>query len=338
VTVALAAELAARDDVEVRLFAPVPARGADRVADLLTETRVEGKAAVTAIAAARRRIVDWQPHVVHAQDRRSGLVCAALRRPVVHTYHRLPDDVPARWIVDGTGPAPSRYIRAVLKADAAVARSMDRTVVVAPSMADFLTQRLRVPPRRVVHIDNGLPHPPARVVTGPVRRLLFVGLLVQRKAVHLLLEALADPRLPGDLTLRVAGDGPEAGALRRQSAVLGLEARVEFLGFRPDVGDLMADSDALVVPSLLEQQPLVVIEALGAGLPCLATDVGGVADQLGDDGVVVAPGSAPALVDGLLTLLDADTEKLSLRAAERARVRFSVQACAERHLALYRSL
>jgi glycosyltransferase involved in cell wall biosynthesis len=340
VTVQLASELARRDGVEVRLFAPVPARGAGEVAGLLEESRVEGKGAVGAIRAARRRILDWHPDVVHAQDRRSGLVCSGLRRTVVHTYHGVPDDVPLEWLAGAARPRPSRYTRAVLSADAAVARAVTRTIVVSPDMADVLTRRLKVPARKIVHIDNGLqlPLPLALPVRGPVRRLLFVGLLVPRKGVHVLLDALADPRLPTDLTLRIAGDGPERGALEAQARTLGLADRVEFLGFREDVPKLLGEADAFVLPSQLEQQPLVLIEALGAGLPCLATDVGGVADQLGDDGVVVPPNSAPALADGLLSLLASDVTELGARAARRARDRFSIGRCADRHLELYRSL
>ena len=85
-TVQLAAELAGRDGVEVRLFAPVPVRGADEVADILVETQADADAAPSGARALRRRIISWGPHVVHAQDRRAALVCAGLRRPVVHTY------------------------------------------------------------------------------------------------------------------------------------------------------------------------------------------------------------------------------------------------------------
>jgi glycosyltransferase involved in cell wall biosynthesis len=337
VTVQLAAELADRDGVEVRIFGPVPARGAGEVAGLLEESVVESKGAVGPMRAARRRILAWEPDVVHAQDRRSGLLCAGLRRKVVHTYHGVPDEVPLAWLAGAARPRPPHYTMAVLSADAAVARAVTRTVVVSPTMADVLTHRLHVPARKIVHIDNGLRLQPALPVRGPVRRLLFVGLLVPRKGVHLLLEALTDPRLPGDVTLRVAGDGPEREALEAQAARLGLADRVEFLGFRSDVPKLLADSDAFVLPSLLEQQPLVLIEAMGAGLPCLATDVGGVADLLGPDGLVVAP-QAAALADGLVALLASDVAGMGSRAAHRARARFSVGTCADRHLELYRSL
>lgn len=334
----LATELAERDSIEVRIFAPVPARGAGEVTGLLEKSSVESKSSVGSMRIARQRIMSWNPDVIHAQDRRSGLVCAGLRRPVVHTYHGVPDAVPLAWLKGASRPRPPRYTMAVLSADAAVARAVTRTVVVTPSMADVLTKRLKVPARKIVHIDNGLRLQPALPVRLPPRQLLFVGLLTPRKGVRFLLDALSDPRLPTDLSLRVVGDGPERAELEARTRALGLDDRVEFLGFRDDVPKLLAEADAFVLPSLLEQQPLVLIEAMGAGLPCLATDVGGVADLLGPDGIVIPPGSATALADGLASLLGSGAKALGAQAARRARARFSVATCADHHLELYHSL
>jgi len=350
VTVALAHALAARPGYTVRLFGPEPARGADLVAGLLEPTLVEGKGAAGAIRAARKRVLAWHPDVVHAQDRRSGLVCAGLglrrspsgrRRSVVHTYHGVPDDVSQTWLEHGTGAGPSAYTRTVLAADAVVARTVDRTIVVAPPLRRFLVERLHVPAGRVVHIDNGLVLPAAAPPTGPIRRLLFVGLLVERKGVHLLLDALdlaSRQGLPDDVTLTVAGEGPQRGALERQAAALGLSGRVTFLGFRTDVPALLGQADAFVLPSSMEQQPLVLIEALGAGLPTLATDVGGVADLVGDVGIVVAPDDRAVLADGLVRLTALDGAAVGAAAARRARQRFSLDHCVQAHLDLYAQL
>ena len=107
VTVPLAHRLAELPGYTVRLFGPPPARGADQVAGLLEPTLVGGKGAAGEIRSARRAILAWQPDLVHAQDRRSGLVCAGLglrrgpsgrRRSVVHTYHGVPDDVSQSWL------------------------------------------------------------------------------------------------------------------------------------------------------------------------------------------------------------------------------------------------
>ena len=342
VTTGLAAGFARDRGYEVRLFGPRPARSAERVAALLTEVAVGGKTATAAIRQARREIVAWRPDLVHAQDRRSGLVCVRLGPPVVHTYHGVPEDVSPQWLATGDPPAPSRYSRAVLAADAAVARAVAATVVVTPALRDFLTGRLRVPPSRVVQIDNGLDLPAARPAPERVRRLLFVGLLGRVKGVDLLLQALRraiDAGLPDDVHLDLAGDGDLADALRGQAAMFGLADRVSWLGFRDDVPDLLHRCDALVLPSRLEQQPLVLIEAKAAGLPVLATSVGGVPDLLGEVGDLVPPGDPEALAAALLRLCTATPDDLRRRSeagVTRARDRFSLERCVAAHDTLYR--
>ncbi len=347
-TIELALAISRVPGWEVRVFGPLPARGAERIADLHTEVLVEGKGAVGAIRRARRQLDVWRPDVVHAQDRRSGLVSAGMAgvsggthrpRAVVHTYHGVPDDVTEPWFRGTAGPGPSSYTRTVLAADALVARAVTRTVVPAASMGRFLRHRLKVPAGRIVHIDNGLPLLPASVPHGPVRRLLFVGLLVRRKGVHVLLEAMAGAALPPDVTLQVAGDGPERADLEASVSRLGLQGRVTFLGFRSDVPRLLAEADAFVLPSAMEQQPLVLIEALGAGKPIVATDVGGVAEMVAGAGIVVPPGDADALRRALEELMTDDrAAQWGERGATLARERFSVEASVGRHLALYEGL
>ncbi len=347
VTVELARAMSHLPDWEVRVFGPPPARGAARIAGLHHDVRVEGKGSVGAARRARAEILRWRPDVVHAQDRRAGLVSAGLswgrgpRRPaaVVHTYHGVPDDVTEPWFRGEAGERPSRYTLATLAADALVARAVTTTVVPAESMGRFLLTRLHVPAGRVAHVDNGLVLPPAAVHHGPVRRLLFVGLLVRRKGVHVLLDALASRELPQDVRLTVAGDGPERAALEAQACRTGLADRVEFLGFRTDVPELLRAAHAFVLPSAMEQQPLVLIEAMGAGKPVVATDVGGVAEMVGDAGTVVPAGDVPAMAAALHELTAAeDAGALGRRAEERARQRYTVERCRDRHVALYDEL
>lgn len=347
VTVALALSIARTAGWEVRLFAPPPARGADDVAELHTELHVGAKGAVSAIRRAREELLSWRPDIVHAQDRRSGLVCAGLTwgrsspcrpRAVVHTYHGVPDDVTESWFRDRSGRSPSRYTRAVLAADALVARAVTGTIVPATSMGRFLRERLRVPADRIHHIDNGLPLPPASVPKGPVRRLLFVGLLVPRKGVHVLLEAMATAALPSEVRLQVAGDGPERPALETLASRLGLEDRVDFLGFRSDVPRLLAEADAFVLPAVMEQQPLVLIEAMGAGKPVVATDVGGVREMVGDTGIIVPPADPGALAAALRDLVSSDVGTWGRNARACAEQRFTLELARDRHLALYDQL
>lgn len=350
ITVRLAAELISSGAAEVRLFGPVPARDAGLLAGHHETVEVGSKGSARAVRAARAALRAWRPDVVHAQDRRAGLVAAGLQhtrggpRAVVHTYHGVPDDVTEPWFRRDPGaPAPSRYTRAVLAADAAVARAVTRTVVPSPAMGAFLRHRLRVPARRVVHVDNAVPALPSAPPAGPVRRLLFVGLLVERKGVADLLAALQRPgAFPAGAELTVVGDGEQRAELERLAAVPALAGRVTFTGFRADVPDLLARSDALVLPSRMEQQPLVVAEAMTAGKPVLATRCGGVPDMLAVPGAashLAEPGDVGDLADRLRALFaDPDPGRTGDLLAAAARVRFAPGTCARAHLTLYSSL
>ncbi len=348
VTVRLAATLAA-DGHDVRVFGPVPAREAALLDGLHEELAVSGKEDLAAAGRARAALRAWRPDVVHAQDRRAGLVVAGLRfgrggPALVQTYHGVPDDVGEPWFRGSRGAAgPSVYTRTVLAADAVVARVLDRTIVPAEAMGAFLRRRLRVPAGRLVHVDNCVaaasPSPPR----GPVRHLVFAGLLVERKGVLDLLAALSLPGvLPDDARLTVIGDGPERATAERVAGQAPLAGRVTFLGFRPDVPALIAAADALVLPSTMEQQPLVVAEAMAAGKPVLATATGGVPAMLdvpGGPAFLAPPGNVPALAARLRALFDEpDPARLGRLLAERAHARYRPEACARRHLDVYHQL
>ncbi|MFD0200649.1 MULTISPECIES: glycosyltransferase family 4 protein [Saccharothrix] len=349
VTVRLARALIASGEADVRVFGPVPRRGAEALTGHHERVEVGDKADVRAGWRARAAVRAWRPDVVHAQDRRAGLVSAGLRwrHKVIQTYHGVPDDVREDWFRGvPRAAAPSAYTRTVLAADAVVARTVHRTVVPAQAMGRFLASRLKVPAGRLAHIDNCVEPAHVQPPTGPVRRLVFVGLLVERKGLATLLAALALPGvMPADATLTVVGDGPERA--RAEALARALGGRVEFLGFRPDVPDLLRHHDALVLPSTMEQQPLVVAEAMAAGKPVVATDTGGVADMLGDagwggtgaGGALAAPGDVDQLAARLRGLFaEPDPARIGLSLAERARERFAPHVCARRHLTLYREL
>lgn len=332
---------------EAVLFGPAPARGAELVRGAHVPLAVGHKGDLRAARAARAALRDFAPDVVHAQDRRAGLVAAGLRAaPVVHTYHGVPEDVSQEWFAGRAGAAaPSRYTRTVLAADAALARAVTRTVVPADAMGRFLRERLRVPARRIEHIDNGVLTGKPGPVVHRVRRLLFVGLMVPRKGVLTLLEAIARPGvLPPGAVLDIAGDGPTLSDARAYLAGPGatVRDRVRFLGFRTDVPDLVRAYDALVLPSEMEQQPVALAEAMAAGRPVVATDVGGVREMLdvpGAGGFVVPPGD-PAALGAALGRLFAAGDLADYGADLRARAvqRYSARACADAHLGLYQRL
>ncbi len=135
-----------------------------------------------------------------------------------------------------------------------------------------------------------------RAGKGQPWQLLFVGQLVEIKGVDRLIRALA--LLPRNIELLLAFHVDTLrGHLEQLARQLGLQNHVHFLGSRtPDeLRTLYQRSDLLVLPSLAEALPSVVTEAMLCGTPVVATDVGGIRDQLGGYGMVVPPREAEAL-------------------------------------------
>ncbi|MFF1908504.1 glycosyltransferase family 4 protein [Kitasatospora sp. NPDC058218] len=152
---------------------------------------------------------------------------------------------------------------------------------------------------------------------GPDRPLvLAVGRLVPQKAFGLLLDAARElAALDPEPLLLIAGDGPEAAGLRERVAAE--KAAVRLLGYRTDVPDLLAAADVLVVSSRWEARSLVVQEAMRAGVPVVATAVGGIPELVGDAAVLVPPGDAAALGRAVREVLGDPDRRRRLVAAGR---------------------
>lgn len=158
----------------------------------------------------------------------------------------------------------------------------------------------------------------------PDAYLLYVGRLRIRKGVEVLLEALAGLRDDGlVLPLVVAGDGEHRAALERRTAELDLAALVRFLGrcSAEEVRGLLRQARVLVVPSIYEGMPLVVLEAMEAGLPIVASAVSGIPEVVvdGETGWLVPPEDPRALAKALRAAWDSE-EARTRGAAGSARV------------------
>jgi glycosyltransferase involved in cell wall biosynthesis len=188
-------------------------------------------------------------------------------------------------------------------------------VVLAPSAAtagelrrDYLLGGL-AEVEVVPNVTGGLDvEPPVEAPGETPGYLLFVGRLRIRKGVEVLLEALRD--LPNGTRLLIAGDGEHRAALERQAAALGLGPAAVFLG-RCDasrVRGLLRHAAALVVPSIYEGMPLVVLEAMEAGVPVVASRVSGIPEVVEDGrtGWLVEPEDPAVLAAALAEALDGD--------------------------------
>ena len=225
--------------------------------------------------------------------------------------------------------------------------------VVGPEVARYYIEELGVDPQRVHVIPNGvdlecfdsagresrsgLALPEGAVVFGVVGRLepekdhgtllhAFRDLVDRGRSVHLLL----------------VGDGRLRGELELLARSLDLERSVTFLGTRSDIPELLRALDVFVLSSVHEGVPLSVVEAMAAGKPVIATDVGGLRLLVkpDDSGLLVSPGDRAALATAMSTL--AANAELRARMGERgrqiARGSFGVSTMVDRYQDVYRSV
>ncbi len=182
--------------------------------------------------------------------------------------------------------------------------------------------------------------PPHSLVIG------YVGWLIPIKGVTYLVSAMADvaEKYPKSLLVLVGkGDdkGEEEIKLKEQVERAGLEDKVRFLGWRPDVDEIMGCFDIFVLPSLNEGMGRVLVEAMAAGLPIVASRVGGIPDLVkdGKNGLLVPPADAPALAKAIFDLLaDKKTRNRMGKAGTKMCRPYSAEAMVEQIDDLYREL
>jgi glycosyltransferase involved in cell wall biosynthesis len=266
----------------------------------------------------RLRTVTAGADVVHAHGFRAAALTGlalgrrrAERTPLVATWHNA---------VLGTGPRR----RALARIEALAARRADLTLAVSPDLA-ARARRLGSPDARLAPVPAPTLAPPSRpraqvrdeFGAGMRPIVLTVARLAPQKDYDTLLGAAASwaDRDPRPLVL-AAGDGPEHDRLARLIGEHGLPMRL--LGRRTDVPDLLAAADLFVMTSRWEGSPLVVQEAMAAGVPVVSTAVGGVPSLAGDGAVLVPSGDPDAVARAVSRLLDDPSERAAL--VERARV------------------
>lgn len=196
--------------------------------------------------------------------------------------------------------------------------------------------------RRAVVVHNGVRDCYTAPISPSDERLVVgaLGRLTPRKGVHLLLEAAARLRATHpQVHFRVAGEGELAAELMARITAQGLNDSFELCGPQADVPGFLAGLNLFALPSLDECLPLVALEAMSAGLPVLATAVGGVPEAIEHDrtGWLIPANDVAALAGALERLLDDAPLRARLGATARQAflTRFTLDAMTERYRALY---
>jgi glycosyltransferase involved in cell wall biosynthesis len=226
---------------------------------------------------------------------------------------------------------------------------IDRVITVSEDNVAYLTRNHGVPRRKISVIRIGIPEPGPRADVDLRAELgiskdeflcIMVGSLEQRKGHRMAFKALA--ALPAGIRLIVAGNGDGEKELHAAAEELGLGDRVRFLGRREDVDALLAASDALLLTSTLEATPFVIIEAMAARLPVIASRVYGIPELVldGTTGILVNPERSDEISGAIATL--ARDRDLRVRMGNEGRKRYEAEFRIERCLAetetMYRAL
>lgn len=284
---------------------------------------------IQALMRVRRLIQNLQPAIVHTHMAKAGAIgrlaaCSLSRRPVtIHTFHG--------HVLEGYFSRPVE--RAFLETERMLARSTDLLLAVSPEVREGLLELGIGAPDRFRVVPLGLELDSYFAVTDPCGLLReelgldreaklvgIVGRLVPVKDHECIFRAVR--QLPG-VHLAVVGDGELRAQL--EAGIRGdenLRGRVHFTGWRHDLPQVLSDLDVVALSSKNEGTPVALIEALAAGRPAVATNVGGVASVIRDreTGLLAAPGDANGLAAHIKTLLQDEGTVRRLREAGRTHV------------------
>jgi glycosyltransferase involved in cell wall biosynthesis len=191
------------------------------------------------------------------------------------------------------------------------------------------------------HLFSPLPNPSTDKPDG-VFEILCVGRLTPAKGQHLLIDALRQLLDQGrNVRLRLAGNGPDEPSLRAQAERLSLADRVLFEGpvNQDRIRSVYAQADLFCLPSFAEGLPVVLMEALSMGIPCVTTAITGIPELIRNriEGLLVPPSDLDALVHALATLIDDDGLRSQFAANGRKRIleQYTLRANVETLAALF---
>ena len=291
---------------------------------------------MSVVGALGRELRGWQPDIVETHNYRMTALAFLLRR--------LGATWP--WIAFFHGSTNENWkMRIYNRIDRALLPTADRLVVMSELHRRSFAGA-RKPPEVIYNAVIKLPREGDPISIAHLRRpgthlVGVIGRLSPEKGVDLLLQAAAQRSREGfPFSLVIAGDGPERQNLQSQADSLGIAEWIHFLGPVRDVTSLYDQLDLVVLPSRSEGLPNVLLEALSANVPVVATAVGAVPEVLRGTqaGELVAPGEPAKLADAIGRALHNGSTPAAVAARRTAAERFSLTNRVARHLALYAEL
>lgn len=249
-----------------------------------------------------------RPDVVHmhmsykGSFRRKYLIHKLCRRFGVRDVVHLHGSEFQKWY-DASDEGLQAKIRTLLRESSAflvLGEKWNRTIrAIEPETNTVVVSNTVHIPQERVHWDGGR------------KQVLFLGVLIKRKGVHDLLEAIRLLKERGetaDMQVVIAGSGEEEQALRQQCTALGLDGCVTFAGWTDSEKKraLLEQSHLLVLPSYNEGLPIAILEAISYGMPVVSTDVGDISAAVrdGENGWLIQPGDTAALADRIRRVFD----------------------------------
>lgn len=284
------------------------------------------------------------PHILHSHGYKGDIFLAILKRTlsgpaIISTKHGSTDATSRARLYERLGDLSLRYF--------------DRVVAVSEYTKKKLIE-LHVPDEKIVVIHNGIDVSSlTRAGKGSLRIALgiengskvigYIGRLGPEKGIPYLLKA-ADTicRSTEGIYFVLIGEGILKEETEAFIASNKLQGRIIMLGWRKDATELMPDMDILLLPSLTEGTPMVLLEAMAMGVPVIASEVGGIGELIKDSktGLLIEPRDSEAIVKSVNELL-ANREladNISINAAKEVESRFSAHRMSELYEWLYRNV
>lgn len=297
-----------------------------------------------------RRFLARSPYaLVHTHTTKPGIVGTFAARgagvpAVMHTVHLFP-------FHEETGRLVTT---AYVGAERLAARWCDRIVTVSEFQRDWALRVGIGSPEQVIAIPNGVPSDRvearrsraevrAELGIGDAFMILSTGRLAEQKGLEYLIRAAALLRrdMPA-ARIVLAGDGPLGRELAELVASLGLEDAVALLGHRSDIGDLLAASDLVVLPSLWEGLSISLLEAMAAARPVVTTSIGSNREVTndGEAAVLVPPKDPESLAAAIRSIATDETyrQALGMKGQQVQRERYTVSRMLDAYMGEYERL